>query len=112
MRDACTVGTYLVEISRTVGLERGLSIMGVGVGISATANYCRQTDRCATILVGADFSARTFHQVTHPSPSVTIRPLVSAPAQRVRHIRRRIRHYPPANVGSDIFAKTRDDYPL
>ena len=32
------------------------------VGISAAANYCRQTDRCATILVGADFSPppRTF----------------------------------------------------
>jgi hypothetical protein len=30
----------------------------------------------------------------------------------LRECNRRIRHDPPANVGLDVFAKTRDDYPL
>jgi hypothetical protein len=51
MRDTSTVE----QVEALLFSARGLSIMGVGVGISAAANYCRQ-DRSmlAMMLVGAD----------------------------------------------------------
>ena len=38
--------TGIFTSTATIHRARSLSIMGVGVGISAAANCCRQTDRC------------------------------------------------------------------
>ena len=66
--------------------------MGEGLRPARLAHRrLRQNCRCHADKV---FAAQNGHTI-----SVTIRPLMLIPAQRVSSNTRRIRHYPPADVG-------------